>query len=494
MKYKYTTTFQADIQLNQLNDFFVSKASLDELSSLIPDNIDFDKNVDLLGVSFNAAVVNMFNKNGDGISTDTAIAYADQFVHKPTNIEHNRDKVVGHIVSAGYSDYATSALLTEDEARYSDKPFNIALAAVVYKSINPEFADLLEKAADPNNEEFYQKVSTSWEVGFTDYIIAVGSSNLNECRIVENGDELDTLNACLKSNGGSGRTSGGKHVHRLITGEIYPLGIGFTGDPAADVSGVFIKEKGNLNNNPSDNISQNNKNNVKKGKNIDMDIEKLVSELKDLLGEKEFSKEAVASMTNSFTDAIRQSDEKYRQDLDAVKVEKEAAEKESLAFQASIAEIEKALEDANSRIATFENEKLADEAVARFNVRMDELDSKFELESEDREFLADEVKGLGESDEAFASFTARLDVLWKHKNKESKEAFEAEIQARIEAEVAKRTGKSPDPVNVEEVLDNAKQVDPDISNVNEASASKENQTFAEKFKGAFSRENVEISQ
>ena len=65
-------------------------------------NIDLEKNIDLLAVAFNAAVVNRFNKNGDGIDSETAVAVKDYFVHKPTNIEHDRDKIVGHIVSAGF--------------------------------------------------------------------------------------------------------------------------------------------------------------------------------------------------------------------------------------------------------------------------------------------------------------------------------------------------------------------------------------------------------
>ena len=46
-----------------------------------------------MGVAFNAAVVNEFNKNGDGIDTKTAIESVQQFIHKPTfpscwNLEH----------------------------------------------------------------------------------------------------------------------------------------------------------------------------------------------------------------------------------------------------------------------------------------------------------------------------------------------------------------------------------------------------------------------
>ena len=115
MSYKYTTTFESEIFAHQVNDDFVSKASLNELASLVPNEIDFEKNVDLLGVSFNAAVVNVFNRNGDGIDTATALKYNNQFIHKPTNIEHNKSNIVGHIVTAGFSEYGSNKILSNED-------------------------------------------------------------------------------------------------------------------------------------------------------------------------------------------------------------------------------------------------------------------------------------------------------------------------------------------------------------------------------------------
>ena len=57
-----------------------------------------------LGAAFNAAVVNKFNRNGDGIDSETAVDLIEYFVNKPTNIEHKKQKVVGHIVNAGFTD------------------------------------------------------------------------------------------------------------------------------------------------------------------------------------------------------------------------------------------------------------------------------------------------------------------------------------------------------------------------------------------------------
>ena len=223
-----------------------------------------------------------------------------------------------------------------------------------------------------------------------------------------------------------------------------------------------------------------------------MEIEQTISELKELLNEKKFSKEAVASMTDTFAQAIKDRDEKYRADLEAEKSEKASIAKEYDDLKSSVAELEEKLGSANERISVFENEKKAEEAVARFNERMDSLDQSYDLDDQDREFLAKELKAI-DGEEEFSSFASKLEVLWKHKNKEVQASFNEEIQKRIDDEVAKRVANaSTEEVEVEEALDNAAEVDAAVPNVNEAVASNE-ESLIDKFRGAFKRENIEIS-
>ena len=496
MDYKYTTTFESPLLACEINESsLISKASLQNLAPLVPTDIDYDSNIDLLGVAFNAAVVNKFNKNGDGMDTSTAVRYTKNFIHKPTNIEHDKQKVVGHIVSAGYSDFTSSRLLGEEEVKTIQEPFNIALGAVLYKTVNPNFTNLVEKSLDPEDNA-YQKVSASWEVGFNDFVLAVGSDILSDAKIVSDPKEIMELQGNLRSYGGSGKTDDGEDIYRLIMGDIYPLGIAYTMNPAADVKGlygespktnkVFINDK-------RDKISQNNNLNVNNQKNIiDMELEKTLNELKDLLNEKKFSKEAVASMTDTFADAIRQRDEQYRKDIEEQRLAKEGKIKEMEDLKSSVAELEEKLGSANERISHFENEKKADEAVASFNQRMENIDEKFELDDQDREFLASELKSL-EDQEAYEAFASKLEVLWKHKNKEVQAEFDAQIQARIDEEVAKRVSNaSEEEVEVEQALDDAEAVDAPVANSNEAVASEE-PSLRDKFKAAFSRDNIEIS-
>jgi hypothetical protein len=510
--HKYTTTFDFEIKAcQQIAGLDISKANIENLRSLIPSSVDLDKNIDLMGVAFNAAVVNEFNKNGDGMSTKTAIDSVQQFVHKPTNIEHDKKKIVGHIVSAAFSDYNDSSVLVNVDENEKN-PFNIALGAVIYKTVDKDFFDTLRKSTDQKSKT-RNTVSASWEVGFSEYKIAVGSKNLKEAEVISDPKQIMEMKGMLKAFGGKGVMDDGTPIYRLIVGDVYPLGIGFTMKPAANVKGIISndfkpedKKDISLPNSDkvqaeqlekiNDKISQNLKNTVN-NTNI-MDIENLLTELKSDLQEKKFSQEAIAGMTSTFAEAIKKKDEEYKASLESAESEKAEIAKANEDLKASVDSIKEELKAAQERIAEFEATKLAEEAVARFNSRMEEIDSLYDLEESDSSFIAEKIKGLDASDEAYASFKDELAVFWSSKNKEAKAKIEEEIQAKINAEVEKRLtsetaeasedSKEDVQVDVEEALANAEQTTTEIPNNNEAQASAK--TFKEKFAAAFSRENI----
>jgi hypothetical protein len=514
--HKYTTTFEFEVKAcEEIAGINVSEANIENLRSLIPTSVDLEKNIDLIGVAFNAAVVNEFNKNGDGIDTKTAIESVQQFIHKPTNIEHNKKKVVGHIVNAGFSDYSDSTVLINVDENQKDA-FNIALGAVVYKTVDKDFATMLENSTNPKNK-MHNTVSASWEIGFSEYSIAIGSKNLKDAEIISDPEKVKEMKGVLKSFGGKGVTEDGRPVYRLITGKVYPLGIGFTMKPAANVKGVIsneYKEEENIkqdkdqlvdNSNKaqaahlkkiSAEISQNLKNTVNNTK--IMDLETLLSELKDSLAEKKFSEEAVAGMTSTFAEAIKQKDDEYQASLEAAEKEKAEIASAREELEKSVESIKEELKVAQERIGDFESEKRAEEAVARFNTRMEEIDSIYDLEESDSYFIAEKIKGLDDAEESFASFKDELAVFWASKNKEAKAKIEDEIKARVEAEIEKRLTTVEaseiteevvaEEVNVEKALENAEATDTVLPNNNEAQASKT--TLKEKFAAAFSRDNV----
>ena len=510
-QYKYITQFtNGQIKVCPiLTEEKITRASLENLSSLIPnDEVDLNENIDLLGVAFNAALVNRFNKNDDGIDTETAIRIAKLFKHKPTNIEHKKEKVVGHILTAGFSRYGDSQILTPDELNNYSEVFNISLGAVVYKFVNKEFASALQASSEDPSSEYYGKISTSWELGFNDYKIAIGSDNLKDAEIVSDEKHIEELKGKLKSYGGSGKLDDGTKIYRLVVGEVYPLGIGFTTNPAADVNGVITERAENYEpkEEPKAKIynfkshfftkknSQSQNTTVNSQKESAMNLDNLISEVKEALLEKKISQEAAANMTATFTEAIKKKDEEYRKDIEQAKLSVENAEKEKQELKASIEQVQEQLAQALSKINEFETQRKTAEALARFNVRMQEIDEAFELDDEDRQVLAEDIKNLEESEEAFAAFKKKLGVMWKNKDKQAKQEKEKEMKAAIDAEVEKRILelKSKASASVEDALDKVKASEVGVPNNNEQS-SQAPKSLIEKFKGAFSKDNITIS-
>lgn len=510
MDFKYKTKFDVSLRQCKIGEnSFISTASLENLKQLLPSNqIDLGKNIDLMGVAFDAAVINQFNKNDDGIDSETAVKIAPYFIHKPTNIEHNKQKIVGHIVSAGFSSWGENVPLTNDEVLQTNGLVNLALGAVVYKLIDPKFTDLVYRSTSEGNDLF-NSVSASWELGFSEYVLALGSTNLNEAEIISNPKHIEELRGNLRAYGGNGKTKDGSKIYRLVKGNVYPLGIGFTSTPAANVKGLLLdnaeveenvtfKDKRDkkvfaINENLISQFKIKNVNNKKS-----MDLETFLSELKASLQEKKFSEEAIAGMTSTFADAIREKDEEYR----AAKQEKEATETKAKELLASVEGLQKELSETKVKLQEIEATQEAEKALVRFNSRMEAVDSVYALEDEDRQILASELKALNISDEAFASYQEKLAIVWKHKNKEHIARLAEEAEAKINAEVEKRLAelnKSTASVEkteaelAEEALEKAKASEKETIPNNNGESGKETKSFKERFAAAFSRDNIKIS-
>jgi hypothetical protein len=461
-KYKYTTTFDSVVfASSDIEESNISKASLESLRPLIPKDINLDRNIDLLGVAFNAAVVNKFNKNGDGIDSEAAVAIKDYFVHKPTNIEHDRDKIVGHIVSAGFSKYDDSSqLMSEEEALIEDNAYNIALAAVIYKTASKEFADLVVNSTDEESD-YHETVSASWEVGFNEYVISVGGDDLYGSTIISDPQEIKAYSPYLKSLGGKGVLKDGRKVNRLIVGDIYPLGIGFTSNPAADVKGLIAEKRDVPEAKPSRNApinqlitktektshsAEENVLNKETNHNTIMDKDTIINEfraaLDEKLGKQDFSEESVASISKVFIEAIREKGEQYVADLEKAKAEKEEAVQAQNSLQEKMGEVEQQLQSTQEKLAVLEEENAAREAEVRFNSRMEALNEIYQLDEDDSKIVASELANLDETEESFAGYQEKLAKVWKHKNKEFIAAEQKAFEDRVAQEVEKRLSQT----------------------------------------------------
>ena len=495
MEFKYQSIF-ANLQIKPLvseeKDKYLSVASLNNLKKFLPD-IDTSKNIDLLPIAFDACVVNRVNKNGDVINSNTAAEIVNNFINKPINVEHDRSNVIGCILTANFSKFGTNESMPAEEVKDLKEPFYITLGGVMWKVINPKLADLIEESNDPSSEN-YMKVSASWELGFSDYDIVLledNNKNIEDGKFITEEKEKDKLSKNLKAFGGTGKINNNTHIYRQVIGDVVPLGIGLTSNPAADVQGVAtreiekpkiisFKEKEDVGSKKENNISQNIKNDViEEGvvNRIIMKIENINQITDDLL------KEVKAS---SITDFIQEELKKASEAFVAEKNEKDNAIKagqekyEALSLESS--KVKEELQKVKESLSKLEIERAAKAQQEAFNARMSLLDEEYDLSDEDRQVLASDIKDLNE--EAFSSYMKKMAVLMKEKNKKNKRSKEEkEVKSSTNTEISASATEV-----VEEVIETTKLEKNSIPN----SSTTVEPTLKEKFSKAFGFEGFEI--
>jgi hypothetical protein len=532
MNYKYTTNFEnvihASVDVNS-SEFYISNASLDYISELFPSDIDLNQNIDLLGVNFHGAVVNAFNKNGDGIDTKSAKAIEKYFLHKPTNIEHNKERIVGHIVNTGMADFETGKVLNQKDIDDENlEKFNMSFASVIYKNNHPDFAELVQNSTDENHKNF-GVISASWELGFNEYYIAAGSKHLKDAEIITNPDHVKELSEHLSAFDGSGELKDGTPIYRLVVGDIYPLGIGFTANPAADVKGIAIadskkKSVAKIKNNSTasevikiDNkiFYQKNKNKTSQNEDFNvispvthlshMEKEQLLEDFKSLLNEKlpehNFSEEVVANVSKAIGDAIKSKSEEYQLKLQEVENEREAIAQAEATMKKEVEDLKSQLEQSSQQVEELSQQVHTIKAEEAFNQRMAKVSETYTLSEDDQRIISAELQALDLGEQPFEDYSSKLSVVLAHKSKEYIAQQEEEFNQRIEAELQKRLGKDVDFAAVasteetsesaEAVLETVEAEEQTITNNNLESAQEED-SLKNKFASAFSKENLSI--
>jgi hypothetical protein len=478
MNFKHTTTFSSVLKplVSEEKDRYLALASLVEVGNFIPE-IDTDKNVDLLPVAFNAAVVNRVNRNGDVIDTETALASFKNFINKPINLEHNREKIVGVILTAGFSEFGTDTILTEDQVKMLKGPFNITLGGVIWKIANPNLASMIEDSSDATSSN-YQKISASWELGFNDYNVVViegESKNIEDGLEITSGTEdFEVAKSSLRALGGSGKIDKTKSVYRKVIGNVVPLGIGLTENPAADVKGVAtvnienVKQEEPEEEKLEENISKIENLNV--NNDIDNKIMKITS-LKDITDES--LKQASASQISDLIEQeLKLASEKFAAEKASVENELKATKENLDSLVANQEALSKEIAALKEALSTAEAEKQKILATEKFNERMSAFDSEYDLDADTRQVLASDIASM--DDEAFAAYKNKMAVFLKNKKKGEKPTQE-------DSKEDKKEMKASVEQVIEEVTDKAEKEEVKISNTTSASSN----SLFEKYKNAF---------
>lgn len=241
-KYKTKFVIKANIVDPSKEILDQAKASLNDLKSIFPQDIDPQTDPDLLYIIGNLAVAGVLNLNDDGLSIEESLSVFKKFEKKQVNLEHDRDKIVGFIVKSGLSEFGTDKPISEIEAKSQNKPFNITVVIALWK-VASNAKDLCKFLLDNSNVNGNKDLSLSFEVGFDAYqIIELMGDKSNFADAVKIiypvSPEFSSYDACLKANDGSGKKNGNR-VGRALCGRVLPLGAGIVTLPAAKVKGLL---------------------------------------------------------------------------------------------------------------------------------------------------------------------------------------------------------------------------------------------------------------
>lgn len=521
-KFPYTSIFESSVCYG--GSFseapFYSQASLEGLRGLIPnEQVDLSRNIDLMAFAANVCGIGIVNKNDDVIDPETAVATFGLYRNKMINLEHKREKIIGHLVSSALSDYQTSSIISPEEALASKQPFNISVGGVIYRIVDRTFANSLESSSDPDSPS-YKSISLSMEVGFADFGLVLGSKNLFEAEIIREQKHVDELKKHLRVYGGDGQTKAGERIYRLIGRDSLPLGCGAVSRPAGVMKTGIISHDSPIQKDNSfakseffggffDFSNKNKKTSVNPDKPKNMEnLEKFLLELKASVEksslEKTLKEETFANLQTSFSDQIKKASEEYVAKLGEAKAAKESAEKQLSDIKATQEAQATELAATKAKLAELETKATAEAAANLFSARMAEMDAEYDLTDEDREVLAADIKSLDETEAAFNFFKKKSETLMKDKNKKAKESKEKETKAAIEEAVAKRLAEIAkastkkgltDKELAEKALEEAKASEKGVRLPNTNQSQSDQVSLKEKFAAAFAntKENITVT-
>ena len=225
-------------------------------------------------------VTSSWNKNDDIFTKEEVWTAKNTPEDKPTNLEHDENTIIGHIVS-NWS-ITEDGVLIDENTPSEDLPdrFHIVTGSVIYKSYtNPELKERTAKLIDEiENGTKY----VSMECMFKGFDYGLINESTGEYKILSRSDDTSFLTKHLRAYGGSGKYESHK-VGRVLRNITFS-GKGYVDKPANPDSIIFSKDNfftisniKNINKNFSG-VSENRSNPMEAN---NMSLEKEVAELKD---------------------------------------------------------------------------------------------------------------------------------------------------------------------------------------------------------------------
>lgn len=274
---------------------------------------------------------------------------------KPTNLEHDEDQIVGHIVSNWTIDADGNILSDDIELDALPEKFHIVTGSVIYKNFtNPE----LKQRADSLIEDIENGTKyVSMECYFSNFDYGLLDKSTGEYKILKRDNNSAYLTKHLRAYGGLGEYDNFK-IGRVLR-EINFSGKGFVDRPANPESIIFDSEitKKVLNKNIL--LENNSVSNIQASLNMEntnMSVEKDIADLKDKVeamnGCGEVLKEAYSRVSELEAKVMQLEATMHQEREDKTKKEEEMAAmmKKEEEMATVLAEKDKELEEYKSKM------------------------------------------------------------------------------------------------------------------------------------------------
>jgi hypothetical protein len=379
-------------------------------------------------------VTTSWNKNDDIFDKAEVWAAKNTPTHKPTNLEHDENTIVGHITSNW--PITVDGILIDQSTPMDNLPnkFHILTGSVIYTGYTE--SELKERAqkliAEIENGTKY----VSMECFFSGFDYGLVSKATGEYTILERNEDTSFLTRHLRAYGGAGEHENHK-IGRVLRNITFS-GKGFVDKPANPESIIFTKDNLRFDQNVAtiEIIKEKNDDLEKVGvfsiqanlKETDMSLEKEVVEIKEKIEAMLDCKNAVAEVQAVASD-LQTKNAELESTLNTAKSELEEVK---TSLETSLAQKDETIKSISEQLETIKAElQVANEALAVYKDKEEEMMKKEKrmkrmatlietgLDTELATSTVDKFDSL--DDEAFSSMTEVFAAMMPMKKKKMEE-------------------------------------------------------------------------
>ena len=240
-----SVAYVTKIQPTTVSNINIAKASLDTEIEKVLENISDPDGKSLASVDDDdlyyvqsILVSSSWNRNDDIFDKAEVWKAKNTPEDKPTNLEHDEDQIVGHIISNWPIDSEGNKIPENSDISVLPNKFHIVTGSVIYRNFsNPE---LRERAVSLIQDIEAGKKFVSMECYFNNFDYGLLNEETGEYKILARNNNTSYLTKFLRSYGGIGKYDDHK-IGRVLR-NISFSGKGFVDKPANPESIIFDKD------------------------------------------------------------------------------------------------------------------------------------------------------------------------------------------------------------------------------------------------------------